>query len=200
LKTPYSCNRRNQVLFEKKSEIKTDQLLTQIGFYRNQFKNVQVTKLGKNLLNRNLPIQRGIPYLMLQPIMSNRREYKVVLFNHVVQHTAGSYTEKAGYPFSKENLQSMVNFAEDSLRYCKNQCPFMITDGLVRVDIFENQSGQLVVNELESLEAGYEHIKINVTGNLNEKLKFYWKERLIKYINKCLSSKIMFDKLKENHS
>jgi hypothetical protein len=66
LKTPYSCNRRNQVLFEKKSEIKTDQLLTQIGFYRNQFKNVQVTKLGKNLLNRNLPIQRGIPYLMLQ--------------------------------------------------------------------------------------------------------------------------------------
>jgi hypothetical protein len=42
-----------------------------------------------------------------------------------------------------------------ALEKLKATLPYAITDGLFRVDIFQTLSGQLVVNEFESLEADF---------------------------------------------
>ena len=46
-------------------------------------------------------------------------------------------------------------FAKNAVQELKIRVPECICDGLVRVDIFTNANGNLVVNEFESLEAEY---------------------------------------------
>jgi hypothetical protein len=185
LKTPFSNNRRNKVEYESNGdEFFIPNLLTNIVEYQKQFQDV---KIVTRCVNASLPIQRGMPYFMIQPIMSNRKEYKVILFNHKALYISGSPTQTLGHSFSKENLDSILTFSENALRACKTYCPYMITDGLIRIDIFENQKNLMIVNEIESIEAKYPHAtKIEITGNLESKLQLYWTDKLDKYIHLCI--------------
>lgn len=57
-----------------------------------------------------------------------------------------------------------------------------ILDGLVRVDIFKNNEGNLVVNEFESLEARHfsnNHCKVI---GVTDYLRLYWREKLYKCV------------------
>ena len=124
-----------------------------------------------------------MPYFFIQPIMSNTREYKIVLFNGKAIYTAYSPTSvNQGFKFSIENSREecRFHFAETALEMFKKRCPYAIADGLVRVDIFENQAGKLVVNEFESLEAGYSHAHISKTGIVQSLLDQYWVDKLFK--------------------
>jgi hypothetical protein len=181
LKTPFSYNRRNKV------ELKDNEHLLENTFcYHDQFKNVQFSSnTTTTQTTTGLPIQRGMPYFMVQPMMSNRREFKIVLFNHRALYISASPTQTLGFAFKKENMEYIFKFSEYALNVCKEKCPHMITDGLIRIDVFENQNNNLIVNEIEGLEAKYDHAtKFELTGDLEQKLQMYWTEKLQLFINK----------------
>jgi len=92
-----------------------------------------------------------IPYVMIQPCMANRLEYKAVVLNGKALHV-----KPTGEGKSFGDKKSRLKFAEDAVRLLKENCPAALLDGLVRVDFFENAKGLWVVNEFESLEARYE--------------------------------------------
>ena len=64
-------------------------------------------------------------------------------------------TCSGGYAFSKVPHVDIFKFAEEAVKKLKSACPSAITDGIVRVDIFQTMFGKFVVNEFESLEADY---------------------------------------------
>jgi len=134
LKTPFSHNQQNKLLIRSSKNITSS-----IFSLQDALSNTKEKK-------RRMP--RGIPYMMMQPTVVNLKEYKLVLFNGKFCHVCNSRSShNHGFPYSEQNETNMFKFAEDALRFCFAQCPYMIVDGLVRVDIFEAQDGRLVVNK-----------------------------------------------------
>ena len=87
--------------------------------------------------------------------------------------------------FSKQNGRSrakskdLLAFAERALCLLKQRCPQTIVDGgLNRVDIMFFSTGQMVVNEFESLEACYAAEKEKFTCRAQQALQEYWLEKL----------------------
>ncbi len=94
-----------------------------------------------------------LPYVMLQPRMFNRKEYKVIVINGTASYVSHC-TLTCGRAFSESPHTSLFNFAERAVSELALRCPCsMINRGVVRVDIFMTQSKNMVVNEFESLEA-----------------------------------------------
>lgn len=101
-----------------------------------------------------------IPYLMIQPCMHNRKEYKVISLNNVPTYVATIATgrnKKSGGGVNKAfaDTDSLLSFAGEAIEKFRYNAPFAITDGLFRVDIFQDATGHMVVNEFESLDASY---------------------------------------------
>jgi hypothetical protein len=120
----------------------------------------------------------SIPYMLLQPCMENRKEYKVVVLNENPVYV--SYNPKNSgskcKSFSKSPHEELFQFARSAVQKLKFNCPESILDGLVRVDIFQNKAKQFVVNEFESLDAAYSANEGNmVKDSLTfEFLVLYW--------------------------
>lgn len=96
-----------------------------------------------------------IPYIMLQPTMSNTKEYKIVCVNgephYEITQPRGGIVTKA-----YENPETRRRFAKQAIQALHEAFPNRaILDGLIRVDIFCNNQGNLVVNEFEGFEAMY---------------------------------------------
>lgn len=123
----------------------------------------KVIKLIKNAPEHQVVGFNQIPYLMVQPCMHNRKEYKVVMLNHhpiyVSSLSNSNKRSKSGIckAFGGEgnDKQELLAFCAAQLTELKNNCPSAITDGLFRVDVFQNFDGTMVVNEFESLEAAH---------------------------------------------
>jgi hypothetical protein len=148
--------------------------------YPKNFENVV-----QYIKNANRDLFETMPYVMLQPCMQNRKEYKVVLFNQEVQYL--SYNPKKGSSisggtksFSKPPHEELFSFAAEVVQDLKKECPAFICDGLVRVDIFQNQLGNFVVNEFESLEANYHAStqKESLQHKLTERMTIYWLDKI----------------------
>jgi len=117
-----------------------------------------------------------LPYVMIQPTVRNRKEYKVVLFNGKYQYVNNKpKTPPHSHAFSYEPHERLRRFAEYAVSELSVCCPGAITDGLVRVDVFQTATKSLVVNEFESLEAIYYHQLQYTTTN---KLILYWKDKI----------------------
>ena len=54
-----------------------------------------------------------------------------------------------------DNETERFKFAEAAVQKLDKACPGSITDGMIRVDIMQLCTGEMVVNEFESLEANY---------------------------------------------
>jgi hypothetical protein len=151
--------------------------------------NCQYIKFAKTIggvvdaiRNANDALFYRIPYIMIQACMSNRKEYKIVVFNQIIQYIMVEYKHsKPSKAFSKKPHKELFSFVYEAIQDLKNDCPAFICDGLVRVDIFQNKHGRLVVNEFESLEANYysKHIDDML---LTEKLTDYWIEKIIFFV------------------
>lgn len=78
-----------------------------------------------------------------------------------------------------------MEFANEAIRMLALKNPNAITDFIVRVDIFQRQNGQMVVNEFESLEAGIGtgSNDIKFESRLKTSMKLYWKTVFLKYIH-----------------
>jgi hypothetical protein len=106
----------------------------------------------------------NVPYLMIQPCMYNRCEVKIVVLKNQPLYKASIATgagakSKGGvnktFSGNLNTLDALLAFANTALEKLLSTVPYAITDGLFRVDIFQTISGQLVVNEFESLEADF---------------------------------------------
>jgi len=116
------------------------------------------------------------PYTMIQPCMSNRKEYKVIYIpsksiQYIVSRSARC---GSGVSYSVRPHTRLFDFVRRACNVFRERCPYAITDGLFRVDVFQTRMGELVVNEFESLDAAYygggRDISFHVTNFLFE----YW--------------------------
>ncbi len=126
-----------------------------------------------------------IPYIMLQPCMQNRKENKVVTVNGKALYISENKT-KAGSQYSfPPHHSNLFTFAEHAVRELKIADPSFHADGLVRVDVFQNQVGELIVNEFESLEAYYHSsaiIGMTEEASVTEWLTEFWRLKLKMFI------------------
>jgi len=129
-----------------------------------------------------------IPYLMIQPCMYNRKEYKVVSLNNVPTYVATIATgknKKSGCGVNKSfgNTDSLLSFAGEAIKRFRLNAPYAITDGLLRVDIFQDAKGQMVVNEFESLDANYSstaQLQMATHSFLNK----YWENKIVEFLTR----------------
>lgn len=125
--------------------------------------------------------------MILQPCMKNRKEYKVVVLNEIPVYV--SFNPRNLGPskksFSKAPHENLLAFASDAVEKLKTNCKESITDGLIRVDVFQNQQGNFVVNEFESLDANFSSNEMNMVkdSHTSEFLVFYWIEKLATYFS-----------------
>lgn len=90
-------------------------------------------------------------YLIVQPCLENKKEYKVVLLGGKTQYISNH--SKAGKGRSFADKKSIEEFAQRAADALKSACPASITDMLFRVDVMQLSSDKFVVNEFESFEA-----------------------------------------------
>ena len=94
------------------------------------------------------------PYIMIQPCLSNRREYKVITIpSQNITYIANA--KGRGNAYSIAPHERILNFAMETVQYFKSRCPHAITHQLFRVDILQTRDNKLVVNEFESIDANF---------------------------------------------
>jgi len=110
--------------------------------------------------------------------MKNRKEYKVVYIpsKNITYISSTSRTASCGNgkrAFSFGDHSELFAFVKKVVEFFQAECPYVICDGLFRVDVFMNQANELVVNEFESLEAQHDSIKAEENGLMNMNLDAY---------------------------
>jgi hypothetical protein len=147
--------------------------------------NSQIIKFCKTkaavaatLKSLSISLSGCIPYLMVQPCLVNRTEYKVVLLAGVAAYVASINQKGHGFnnkSFSKSPHTAIKRFAESAVKMLQINNPHSICGGLVRVDIMMNACGDLVVNEFESLEAAIYSSNPTLEFKARMWLVKYWK-------------------------
>jgi len=141
-----------------------------------------------------------IPYLMIQPCVFNRKEYKVIVLNSdpfyissVDSKSSKKSTNGIHKAFSNNPHNELLSFCKESLALFKSNCPSAVVDGLFRIDVMQMRSGRFVVNEFESLEANY-YGKIETQEFVVSLfIKNYWRTKIRDVFNNTLRI------LSENH-
>ena len=87
-----------------------------------------------------------LPYVMIQPKVKISTEYKVLLLNGEVKAIT---TSTSGF---KSSLTDIFAFCEKVVSRLKENFPELMTEYVIRVDLFE-VGGKLKVNEFESFDA-----------------------------------------------
>jgi len=79
-----------------------------------------VEDVVKIINKANIQLYETIPYIMIQPCMNNRKEYKVVCFNEKVQFLAHNPKSVHGISFSSSPHKELFEFAHLSLQDLKS--------------------------------------------------------------------------------
>jgi hypothetical protein len=133
--------------------------------------------LTARILKVNEKYSQQLQYVFLQPKLIFNIEYKVVLIEERAEFlfvTKGRGRDGAPSP----DMKNLYLFAESALQELKKVCPAAILDGLIRVDIFV-VNGNFVVNEFESIEAGWRPKSGTKERDATTKLMAYWKKKLL---------------------
>ena len=75
------------------------------------------------------------------------------------------------------DTDSLLDFAGRAIERLRLNAPFTITDGLLRVDIFQDVTGEMVVNEFESLDANYSALTHLQMATYSFLIK-YWENKI----------------------
>jgi len=117
-------------------------------------------------------------YAMLQPCLSNRREYKVVLLGGTARYVSDiNQRDGLGVPFSSPPHLDILRLAEMAGEMLEARCVGANITPLLRVDIMQSANG-LVVNEFEGLEACYYSKTINHEFHTTSFLEEFWFQTL----------------------
>lgn len=145
-------------------------------------KYVDTAEQVKDHLNRVMDDMYGdsptcyeVPYIMLQVRVSDNSEVKLVFLNKQYSHMVSSESRLIKMSLDGFETSDLVAFAKEALELLPED--EYILDGLVRVDIFRNDDGALVLNEFESLEAAYFTASATRMGNTEDFLEAYWERK-----------------------
>lgn len=135
-------------------------------------------------------------YVMLQPCMKNKNEDKVVLVGLKPFYIADkNINPRRGHRTA--DVDELFEFAVRAAKLLKQRNPNFLSDGLVRVDIFRNSNGHLVVNEIESLEANYSKQPLELEMQVTVALAAYWENILhrcvVTYMNKRIKKALGYE-------
>jgi hypothetical protein len=90
-------------------------------------------------------------------------------------------TSANGVGFSQHPHHEVLRFAETMVRQLGHVCPGTMTDYLLRVDVMQKRTGNMIVNELESFEASYESSNHAETHATNALVRKFWDDMLCKF-------------------
>lgn len=145
------------------------------------------TVLADKLFDMCYSYKGSMSYLLIQPCLCNKKEYKVVTLNGKCLYLAK--IKGNGKSFSVYPHYELFNFAESAVQRLQSDIPSSICSGLIRVDIMITQCGKLIINEFESLEAEFEAhaaIRDSVLQNQTENfLVEFWYSELTKALVTC---------------
>jgi hypothetical protein len=127
------------------------------------------------------PTSNAIPYMMLQVKVLKNCEAKIVFLNGVYHHFLSPSTHMTTGSFEGFTKDGIINFASEAFSALSRNDEYIL-DGLVRVDLFQNNEGLLVVNEFESLEARYYASQQEVMMDTEEFLNNYWERKIYECI------------------
>ena len=137
---------------------------------------------------------RVYPYIMVQPCLSNKREYKVITIpSQDIIYIASA--KGTGHAYSIAPHERILNFAKETVQYFKTSCPHAITHQLFRVDILQTRDNKLVVNEFESIDANFvpNFGRSFHTSSLEYQVKSFvetfWRDQFLSFeiIRKCIA-------------
>ena len=90
------------------------------------------------IANQYETLKEVLPYTMVQPTMTNKKEYKVVLFNGEARYISKVSPYSKGTAFSSK--PELMNFAVEALKEFGSACPNALVDSLMRVDVFQTMT------------------------------------------------------------
>jgi len=135
----------------------------------------------------HLTVSQVFPYLMLQPKMKSKNESKIVCLGGKATFVSiASRTKGLTRSVSKKEL---FDFAEETIQVLKTRDPRFLCDGLVRVDIFRNSKGNLVVNEVESLDSNVSCSKNDKQIAVDSFMINYWKIKIRDCFRRLIKSR-----------
>lgn len=79
---------------------------------------------------------------------------QIVCFNGIPLYETAGKSPSGSRAFGTR--ETRFKFAKSAIDNLKLNCSQCLVDGLVRVDIMQDDNGEMVVNEFESLEACHE--------------------------------------------
>lgn len=94
--------------------------------------------------------QLKFSYAFIQKKVENTREHKLLFFNKEFQYVQKICKGSGALSHSDEEI---LEFAKKVMDYYVDFVPEIITQGIIRIDIMEDDEKRLFVNELESLAA-----------------------------------------------
>ena len=168
-------------------DIKAEKWMLKLAFVTNSFHSRSAKNYEEILqhLKHYSKVLYGIyPYVMLQPYLLNRKEYKVVVFDGKAQYIATSAKRRGERSFAKDNLEALLNFAEYAVMMLKEKSDDIDCEGIIRVDIMQSNSSHMIVNEFESLEACIWSSGrcVNQEGIMLRYQAAFWRTQLLKFI------------------
>jgi hypothetical protein len=135
------------------------------------------------------------PYLILQPTIPNRKEYKVILhdgtckyFNQLGDNKY--YSPRLNSPAAKEVMQ-FAELVYNTIKQRQTIDQRLILDGLFRIDIMklETESGGhniFVVNELEGVDSNYSSKDPVHEASTRTFLQQHWKKIISDKLEKLM--------------
>ena len=115
----------------------------------------------------------AVPYIMLQVRVKCNDEVKLVFAGGKFQFTASFDIDSIKKRFRGVNDEELQAFGEDVLSTIAVHDHYIL-EGVVRVDVFRNCDCNIVVNELESLEACCPSTSLLERTKLSSFLVLYW--------------------------
>lgn len=122
-------------------------------------------------------ISYAIPYIMLQERAMSNREVKLVFLGGKFKFISSCNIGSVYKSMNDCSDDELISFATDAVE-CISKYDKYVVDGVVRVDVLKNNQGELVVNELESLEARRFTADVVLQGNCNNFLETFWQKKI----------------------
>ena len=147
----------------------------------------------------NVNIAGYITYAMIQPRIPNNAEVKIICFNGKAKfrNMYKKATDKnALSPFKGVNLKEFFDFAEHIIAVLRRICPELITDQVLRIDMFgfRDRPGVFIVNEIEGYEAQRTGTGLKAAaqlGRLSADVETYWYNTLCELVEYHIDNTVL---------
>ena len=136
----------------------------------------------------NVNIAGYITYAMIQPRIPENTEAKIICFNGIAKFKNKNKRSTDGRsPFGGVKNKVLFDFAEHVISVLRRVCLELITDQVLRVDIFgfRDRPGEFIVNEIEGYEAQRTAtgVKAGVQlARLSKNVEDYWYNTLCELV------------------